>query len=144
VRWRPPLLVACTAILAPFVGGACSGAQGGARPPGVVVRVTERDFRIHVPARIPAGDVRLLVENHGPDQHELIVVRASGGGLPLRSDAATVDEDGLEPVTVGTLEPGAPGSVRELDVRLRPGRYEVFCNMAGHYLGGMSAGFTVE
>ena len=79
-----------------------------------------------------------------PDMHELIVVRTSAAHLPLRPDAATVDEDGLEPLTVGTLEPGSPGSVRELDLRLQPGRYEVFCNMAGHYLGGMSAAFTVE
>ena len=28
-------------------------------------------------------------------------------------------------------------------MHLRPGTYEVFCNMAGHYLGGMSAMFTV-
>jgi uncharacterized cupredoxin-like copper-binding protein len=144
VRWRPPLLVACTAILGPFVGGACSGAHDGARPQGTVVRVTERDFTIHVPPRIAAGDVRLVVHNRGPDMHELIVVRTSAAHLPLRPDAATVDEDGLEPLTVGTLEPGPPGSVRELDLRLRPGRYEVFCDMAGHYLGGMSAAFTVE
>src|SRR4029077_3778698 len=64
--------------------------------------------------------------------------------LPLRPDAATVDEDGLEPATIGTLEPGPPGSVRELDLHLTPGHYEVFCNMAGHYLAGMSATFTVE
>jgi uncharacterized cupredoxin-like copper-binding protein len=109
-----------------------------------VVRITERDFRIHAPARIRAGEVRIVVTNHGPDQHELIVVRTSAAGeLPLRSDGATVDEEALDPVTVGVLEPGAVGSVRELDVDLRPGSYEVFCNMAGHYLGGMSAEFTV-
>ena len=108
-----------------------------------MVRVSERDFTIRIPARIPAGNVRFLVDNRGPDQHELIVVRAAGAELPLRADAATVDEEGLERSTVGVLEPGAVGSVRELDVHLRPGRYEVFCNMAGHYLGGMSAEFTV-
>jgi len=144
VRWRPPPLVACIAILVSFAGGACTGANGSASPPGTVIRVTERDFTIHVPPRIAAGDVRILVHNLGPDMHELIVVRTTAGHLPLRADAATVDEDGLEPETLGTLEPGAPGSVRELDLRLRPGHYEVFCNMAGHYLGGMSAGFTVE
>ncbi len=126
------------------MGGACTGADAGTPRSGAVVRVTERDFTIHMPARIAAGPVRFLVHNHGPDAHELIVVRTSAAHLPLRSDAATVDEDGLEPVTLGTLEPGAPGSVRELDLRLRPGHYEVFCNMAGHYLGGMSARFTVE
>ncbi len=126
------------------MGGACTGADGGTPRSGAVVRVTERDFTIHMPARIAAGPVRFLVRNHGPDAHELIVVRTSAAHLPLRSDAATVDEDGLEPVTLGTLEPGASGSVRELDLRLGPGDYEVFCNMAGHYLGGMSARFTVE
>lgn len=118
-------------------GHAADGASG------TVVQVTERDFTIHVPARIAAGDVRLVVHNRGPDMHELIVVRTSALHLPLRPDAATVDEDGLAPLTVGSLEPGPPGSVREIDLHLRPGRYELFCNMAGHYLGGMSATFTV-
>jgi uncharacterized cupredoxin-like copper-binding protein len=130
-------------VLAPLAAGACSGAHAAGGRDATVVHVTERDFRIRVPARIPAGDVRIVVTNHGPDQHELIVVRTAGGELPLRSDGATVDEEALDPVTVGVLEPGAVGSVRELDLDLRPGRYEVFCNMAGHYLGGMSAGFTV-
>ena len=38
---------------------------------------------------------------------------------------------------MGTLEPGSPGSIRGLKVDLRPGRYELLCNMSGHYLGGM-------
>jgi uncharacterized cupredoxin-like copper-binding protein len=29
--------------------------------------------------------------------------------------------------------------VRGLVLRLRPGRYEIFCNMAGHYMSGMHA-----
>jgi uncharacterized cupredoxin-like copper-binding protein len=120
-------------MLAPLAVAACSGVHHDAK--ARVVNVTERDFTIHVPARIPAGDVRLVVHNHGPDQHELIVVRTTAAHLPLRSDAATVDEDSPEPLTLG--------SARELDLHLRPGSYEVFCNMAGHYLGGMSATFTV-
>ena len=128
-------------MLAPLAVAACSGVQHAQQATGV--HVTERDFTIHVPARIPAGDVRLVVHNRGPEQHELIVVRTTAAHLPLRSDAATVDEEGLDPLTLGTLEPGPVGSTRELDLDLRPGTYEVFCNMAGHYLGGMSATFTV-
>jgi uncharacterized cupredoxin-like copper-binding protein len=86
----------------------------------------------------------LSVHNRGPDDHELIVVRARDSALPLRADGVTVDEDALEPAKVGILEPGAPGSVRELRLRLAPGRYELFCNMAGHYLGGMYAELMVS
>jgi uncharacterized cupredoxin-like copper-binding protein len=125
------------------LAGACSSSSPAGGPGRTVIHVSERDFTIHLPARIPAGDVRLVVHNRGPDQHELIVVRAADSTLPLRADAETVDEDGLEPRTLGALEPGPPGSTRELDLQLRPGTYEVFCNMAGHYLGGMSATFTV-
>jgi uncharacterized cupredoxin-like copper-binding protein len=103
------------------------------------VRVTVRDFHIKVsPARIPAGPARLVVVNKGPDTHEILVAR-TGAALPLRSDGLTVDEDKLEPVTVGEAEGESPGAVEVLRVKLRPGRYELFCNMAGHYLGGMSA-----
>lgn len=103
------------------------------------MRVTVRDFHIKVsPARIPAGPARLVVVNKGPDTHEILVAR-TGAALPLRSDGLTVDEDKLEPVTVGEAEGESPGAVEVLRVKLRSGRYELFCNMAGHYLGGMSA-----
>jgi uncharacterized cupredoxin-like copper-binding protein len=61
----------------------------------------------------------------------------------LRRDGLTVDEDALESVTIGVLEPAPPGTIRHLDATLRKGRYEVFCNMAGHYLGGMHAFLVV-
>jgi uncharacterized cupredoxin-like copper-binding protein len=44
---------------------------------------------------------------------------------------------------VDALEPQEPG-VHTLRVNLKPGRYELFCNMAGHYLAGMEAGFEVQ
>jgi uncharacterized cupredoxin-like copper-binding protein len=86
----------------------------------------------------------LRVRNHGPDRHELIAVRLEGGGLPLRRDGMTIDEDALQKATVGVLEPGASGSVRELHVSLRPGRYMLFCNMSGHYMGGMHTVLVVS
>lgn len=83
------------------------------------------------------------VDNRGPDNHEFILVRVGGAPLPFRPDGMTVDEDAVERRTVGALEPGEPGSVRLLRVHLAPGRYEFFCNMSGHYLGGMHAALTV-
>ena len=105
--------------------------------------MTERDFRISAPKRARSGDLVLSVHNRGPDAHELIVVRERGARLPLRRDGSTVSEEELEPIIVGTLEPGKPGSVRKLRLHLAPGRYELFCNMSGHYLGGMHTTLVV-
>jgi uncharacterized cupredoxin-like copper-binding protein len=101
-----------------------------------VVSIIERDFRITAPASVRAGDAVLRVKNEGPDDHELIVVKEDVP-LPRRADAVTIDEDAVESRTIGTLEPGEPGSVRDLHVHLAPGRYALFCNMGGHFMGGM-------
>ncbi len=82
--------------------------------------------------------------NKGPDDHELIVVRASSNRLPLRSDGLTVSEEKLEPVTSFALDPGTPGSVRTYRVHLRRGYYVLFCNMAGHFMAGMHATLRVR
>ena len=90
-----------------------------------------------------AGDVVLRVRNRGPDQHELLVIKLGPRGLPFRADGLTVDEDAVKRNEVGVLEPGAPDAVRDLEVRLTPGRYVLLCNMSGHYLGGMRRTFVV-
>jgi uncharacterized cupredoxin-like copper-binding protein len=129
------------AVVVVVVAG-CGHGNSGPRSANVV-KISERDFRIASPRRIEAGDVLLSVRNQGPDAHELIVIRADAA-LPLRADGTTVDEEALEPSTVGVLEPGDPNSVRLLSVHLSPGHYELICNMAGHYLGGMNAELIVE
>ena len=82
---------------------------------------------------------------------------ACGCGDPitsdLYSDAETTDlpADALRaslgcgnPTALLALEPGQPGSVRELALHLRPGRYVLLCNMSGHYLGGMHTELVVS
>jgi uncharacterized cupredoxin-like copper-binding protein len=107
------------------------------------VSVTERDFHISAPKAVPAGELRLSVRNRGPVAHELIVVRAPDSRLPFRADGLTIDEDSVEPRIVGALEPASADKIRTLRVRLAPGRYEIFCNMSGHYLAGMHRKLTV-
>jgi uncharacterized cupredoxin-like copper-binding protein len=125
---------------------ACAGAVilggcGGSRPAasgGTAVAVTERDFHISTTtSTVPAGDVVLRVHNEGPDQHELIVVPERPGGLKLRTDGFTVNEEAIQNSEPGSLVPGQPGSTRDLKLNLKPGRYVLFCNMSGHFLGGM-------
>ena len=133
------------AVLTVVLLSSCSSGSSDRAKAGPLVRVTERDFRITLaPARVRAGDVRVLLRNKGPDAHELLVVRARNSHLPLRPDGSTVDEEGLERDIVGVLEAGAPGSVRQLLLHLRPGRYMLICNMSGHFLGGMHTQLVVQ
>lgn len=129
----------CALVAVLAAGCGSSGAKPGS---GVVVNVTERDFHIATPAHVPAGQVVFRVKNDGPDNHEFIVVRLGKGVLPLRGDGMTVNEEKLAPSTIGSLEPGPPGSVRELRLYLPPGKYEALCNMEGHFMGGMHQEFT--
>jgi uncharacterized cupredoxin-like copper-binding protein len=119
-----------------FAAG-CGGAHRGASAATPVVAVNERDFAISSPGVVKAGTVVFRVDNKGPDAHELIVVRAPSGRLPMRSDGLTVNEEHLLPREVGALEPAETNVVRNLRVRLKPGRYVLFCNMSGHFMGGM-------
>jgi uncharacterized cupredoxin-like copper-binding protein len=133
------------AVLGASLVAGCGATQLAA--PGRVVDVTERDFQITVaPRTLQAGDVVFRDTNRGPDQHELIVARVRDPKLPLRSDGLTVNEEGLESdkAIVGVLEPGQPNSVRELHVQLKPGHYVLFCNMSGHFMGGMRADVVVQ
>jgi uncharacterized cupredoxin-like copper-binding protein len=143
VGWHRRATLALAAIALVLTSGCSTDQAKKGTDKTIDVRVTERDFRISAPKRVSAGEARVSVHNKGPDDHEFIVVRVRGARLPLRQDGLTVDEDALEAVTAGALEPGRPG-VRELRVHLRPGRYELLCNMSGHYMGGMHTRLVVR
>ncbi len=120
------------------------GSSGASAAPEHAVAVGERDFHITAPAALQSGTVTLRVHNEGPDQHELIIVPGSVASLPLRADGLTVDEAAVESSEPGALEPGEPGTTRDLTVDLRPGRYVFFCNMEGHFMAGMHTEVVVR
>ena len=129
-------------LLAATVGMyGCGSGSGPPQHTAAKVQIKERDFKISAPQSFRSGHLDLSVDNMGPDDHELIIARASGR-LPRRADGLTVDEKAIEKQTVGTLEPGV--GPRQVAVNLRPGRYVMFCNMQGHYLGGMHHVFQVR
>jgi uncharacterized cupredoxin-like copper-binding protein len=128
-------LVIALVLAVPAV--AWSSLDGTAASSTQVAQVRERDFHVMAPRFLAAGRVDLEISNAGPDTHELIVVRADGRRLPLRPDDLTVDEDRIKPRTVGNEDDVRPGTERTLKLVLKPGRYVLFCNMSGHYLGGM-------
>lgn len=141
-RARICVLAALLVALASILGG-CGGAEPAAGDGSHEVEVVEKDFHISVPPVLQAGGTDLAVLNRGPVSHELIVVRGTDRALPMRQDGVTVDEDAVENRTVGVLEPQAAG-VRDLSLSLDPGRYVLFCNMTGHYMGGMHTEFVVR
>ena len=130
-------------VCAVLVSTACSSGRTSSRAEGQVVQIRERDFRITVqPKRVRAGEIRLVLKNDGPVEHELLIVRGRRTRLPLRADELTIDEDALR--EAGEIEAVRPGSVSRLRLHLAPGRYQLLCNMAGHFLGGMHAELVVQ
>jgi uncharacterized cupredoxin-like copper-binding protein len=126
--------------LALLVAGGCAHGDTEPSAAATVVPVVLRDFQVsEVSEPIPAGEVVLRVENRGPETHELLVAGPGIGedDLPMRADGLTIDEDALGDRVVGVVEGESPDAREDLDLQLEPGRYVLFCNMAGHYLGGM-------
>ncbi len=132
---------AAAVAAATLLGAGCGGGASHRALP--IVPVTERDFRIQAPHVVPAGEVRVQITNKGPVSHELYIVHASGNRLPTNPDGFTIDEDAIQRRLVGSVEAAGPGT-RDLIVDLTPGRYLVFCNMAGHEASGMLTSFMVR
>jgi len=116
-------------------------------PRGTVVNVLLDDFHVRrSTAAVPAGLVRFHLGNNGPSTHEFVVLRTDRAPdkLPLQRDGLTVDEEGPGVAHVDEAEGLDIADHRTLTLSLAPGHYVLFCNMEGHYLGGMHAAFAVR
>jgi len=116
-------------------------------PRGTLHNVLLKDFEVRQEATVvPAGTVSFLIRNQGPTTHEVIVVRTdlAPDKLPLQSDGLTVDEEERGVKFVEEVE-GLDIDDREtLILDLAPGHYVLYCNLEGHYLGGMYEALTVR
>lgn len=97
------------------------------------------------PATVSAGVVSLRVVNTGARVHEVVVLplppRQGIGERPTGTDGK-VSEAGSQGEASRTCGAGegdgiAPGAMAWTTLPLRPGRYELVCNLPGHYLAGM-------
>ena len=110
------------------------------------VVVVEHDFKITASTNsVPAGTVTLQVKNHGPSTHEINIDETSAGpgALPLLANSLQVNEDSSSLHNVGSLSGIRVGTTQDLTLRLKPGHYVLFCNLEGHYLGGMHVALEV-
>jgi len=120
--------------------------RGDAAPRGQIVNVRQHDFKLAASVdKVHAGLVTFRVHNLGPSTHEFVVVRTdiSADGLPLRADRLSVNEAAKALHRVGSLSQIRLGATRDLTLRLKPGTYVLFCNLLGHYRGGMYAALQV-
>ncbi len=98
-----------------------------------------------VPRTVSSGTVSLVAVNHGTRTHELVVLplasRAALGARPVGADN-TVDESGSRGEASADCRAGsgdgiAAGGAGWVSLMLQPGRYELICNLPGHYAAGM-------
>jgi hypothetical protein len=95
--------------------------------------------------RARAGEVIFSIANYGTIQHEFLVAKTSfePGKIPL-GENNRFDEN-LEGIDVIDEIPEWPvNEAKVLIVNLKPGTYELLCNIEGHYANGMHHTFIVE
>ena len=100
-----------------------------------------------VPSSVPAGPVSLRVHNTGALTHEVMMLPLNANQYPGQRAIGTnnqVDETGS--LAEASRSCGADagdgvlaGATAWTTVNLPPGRYELLCNIAGHYGAGMYA-----
>lgn len=103
------------------------------------------------PTTVPAGQVSFRVLNTGVWIHELTVLPL-GAGENLGQRRIGTNNQVDESASLGHVEAScsadegdgiAPGAVGWATITLKPGRYELICNIAGHYWAGMYTELTV-
>ena len=107
----------------------------------------EHDFRLVASKTVlPPGTVTFHVENHGPSTHEFVVDETfyRADALPLEKSGLQVNEASARLHTADSLGEIRVGTTRDLTMKLTPGHYVMFCNLEGHYLGGMHFAFEVR
>ena len=116
-------------------------------PPGTPVNVQLQDFKVSEDVGVvPAGTVSFRIRNHGPTSHQLLVVRTDRppDKLPLQRDGLTVDEEAPGVDFLDEAQGLDIDDRKTLVLRLTPGHYVLYCNLEGHYLGGMYAALKVR
>ena len=91
------------------------------------VQVGADEFSFALSRRtIRSGPAIIELVNYGEDEHDLALRRQAFGAHTFR------------------LRTTRPGGVRDLELRLAPGRYTLWCTLADHRARGMRATLVVR
>ena len=127
-----------------------AGGTAAAEPEAdVVMKLMDYDFELSKP--LTAGRHTIRIENAGPQEHEVAIVKLGAGKEPM--DFAKWGEKQLGKAP-GTLHGGVsgimPGGKAFVEVDLAPGEYGLICFVPdskdgkGHYHHGMAKKVTVS
>ena len=102
-------------------------------------------------ATVPHGTVSFLVTNTGSVNHEMVVLPLANsqtvGTRPIGGDAKVDEAASLGEASktdgAGAGHGVAPGASSWMTIALAPGRYELVCNLPGHYTAGMYTQLTL-
>jgi len=137
-----------------MVGRPSLGGPGGQMPGGSMAGPGGTPMMGIAPAvtSVPAGQVTLVATDGGLMTHELLVLPLAGsaraGSRPVGADG-TVEETGRLGEVSNSCAAGSGGGLRPgtagwTTLTLPAGRYELLCNLPGHYAAGMYAELTVS
>jgi uncharacterized cupredoxin-like copper-binding protein len=104
------------------------------------VNVAEKEFTLTpVPRSAKPGKVTFVVKNVGKLDHEFVVIKTNRppGKLPIKGAKAS------EAGRIGKIPPFKPGQTKRITLALKPGKYVLLCNVAGHYQAGQHSAFRV-
>lgn len=93
---------------------------------------------------VPAGEITFVGTNTSEDLiHEMVVAPLPPNGKPLPYDKKDqeVDEDAAG--AIGEISELDPGKTARVTLHLAAGKYILFCNITGHFAGGMWSILTV-
>jgi hypothetical protein len=129
--------------------GSSARADAASAAPAVVT-VTATDYKLAVPASIPAGVVTLRLVNHGKELHQAQLVRLADGKTMADLEAA-LKQAGPPPswaTFVGGPNAVVPGQESASTSELTPGSYVALCLIPGpdgvpHVMKGMAQPFQV-
>lgn len=91
---------------------------------------------------IQAGEFRFELQNADGIPHDFVVMRSEGpaSNLPVVNGRVSLETAGELVGAITAVNPGGKASSETMD--LEPGNYVLFCNVPGHYSGGMY--YTLE
>jgi uncharacterized cupredoxin-like copper-binding protein len=127
------------------MGGPMMGGNNGSMSGGAMRLQADQ-------ATVQHGTVSFLATNGGSVTHELVILPLPESqivGTRLIGGDGKIDEAGSLGEASNTCGEGAgegilPGASGWVSVKLAPGRYELVCNLSGHYAAGMYTQLTVN